>query len=354
MSEPASARPGRNHAERIAAHTAPELRLRRWMAVLWTQNLPPGAPLDPVSKWLIITRASVLPMTLFAACIGGLLAVHAPSPRLDLWALGTLGLLLAHVANNLMNDFFDTESGVDTPGYARAQYSPHPLLSGWITRAELLAAIVLVNVLGLCVALVLTALRGWEAMAFALAGAALSVFYVAPPLRLKHHGLGEPSVFLIWGPLMIAGTYFITTGELAGWVWAASLPYGLLVTTVLFGKHIDKLPADAEKNIRTLPVLLGPRLARQVTRGMILAFYGIVGLEVLAGALPIWCLAVAAAWPRTRRVLEAFEAPPPPEPPPDYPVWPLWYVAAAFALTRRAGALLVLALLIDVFVPFSL
>ena len=50
--------------------------------------------------------------------------------------------------------------------------------------------------------------------AFALAGLFISVFYVAPPLKLKHHGLGEPGVFVVWGPLMIGGTYYVTAGTL--------------------------------------------------------------------------------------------------------------------------------------------
>ena len=61
--------------------------------------------------------------------------------------------------------------------------------------------------------------------AFALAGLFISVFYVAPPLKLKHHGLGEPGVFVVWGPLMIGGTYYVTAGTLPPWVWVATLPY---------------------------------------------------------------------------------------------------------------------------------
>jgi 1,4-dihydroxy-2-naphthoate octaprenyltransferase len=55
---------------------------------------------------------------------------------------------------------------------------------------------------------------------------------------------------------------------------------------------------------------------------------------------------VGASLPRANRVLRAFRAAPPTEPPPGYPLWPLWYVAAAFALVRQAGALLVTGLLI--------
>ena len=49
--------------------------------------------------------------------------------------------------------------------------------------------------------LYLASVRGPLIVAFALGGLFVSVFYVAPPIRLKHHGLGEPGVFLVWGPL---------------------------------------------------------------------------------------------------------------------------------------------------------
>jgi 1,4-dihydroxy-2-naphthoate polyprenyltransferase len=323
----------------------------RWLHALQTTNVPEGAEIDPVSKWLIATRASVLPMTLFAAGIGGLTAIADGPVSLGLWMLCTLGLLLAHVANNLMNDYFDVRSGVDTPDYARAQYAPHPILSGLVSAREMLGAIALVNGLGLAIALILTAARGPTALVFALAGFALSLFYVAPPLKLKHRGLGEPSVFVIWGPLMVAGSYFIASGTLPLSVWLASIPYGLLVTAVLFGKHIDKLSIDAAKGIRTLPVILGPERARIVARGLIVAFYAIVALEVAAGVLTPWAVLVGASLPRANRVLRAFRASPPAQPPPGYPLWPLWYVAAAFALVRQAGALLVLGLLLAAILP---
>ena len=64
-------------------------------------------------------------------------------------------------------------------------------------------------------------------------------------------------MFVVWGPLMVGGTYYVTNGEIPAWVWAASLPYAILVTTVLIGKHVDKLEHDSRKGIYTLPVLLG-------------------------------------------------------------------------------------------------
>ena len=301
----------------------------------------------------IITRASVFPMTFFAGAIGGLLAIGTPGVEVDagLWALCTLGLLIAHAANNLINDYFDTQSGVDTPDYHRAKYALHPLLSGLITERGLLLVILGLNLVGLAIAGVLIGSRGWIVGAYAAAGFAISVFYVAPPLRLKHIGLGEPSVFVIWGPLMIGGTYFVTTGENPAWVWGASLPYGLLVMTVLFGKHIDKFDADKAKGIHTLPVILGPDRARLAAQIMMWGFFPVMGALVAGSMLPVWTLTVLFAIPTAYKVTKTFGEPPPSEAPKNFPVWPLWYVAWAFGLTRRAGALFAAGLVVNAFFP---
>ena len=64
--------------------------------------------------------------------------------------------------------------------------------------------------------IVLTVARGWPIVAFALGGFLLSTAYTAPPLRLKKHGLGEPTVLVVWGPLMVGGTYYAATGAIPG------------------------------------------------------------------------------------------------------------------------------------------
>jgi len=215
---------------------------------LRTTNPPPDRPigqLDGVTRWVVVTRAAVLPMTLFAGLVAGLLAVRADGFRPGLFALALLGITLAHTSNNLMNDLADTDVGLDTDSYPRALYTPHPLLTGLVTRRQLFAAILGINLADLAIMLVLFSQRGWPVIAFAVGGLALSYAYTAPPLRLKKHGLGEPDVFLTWGPLMVAGTYYSAVGQLPWQVWVASVPYGLLCTTVLMGKHIDKIPYDA-------------------------------------------------------------------------------------------------------------
>jgi len=338
-------------------------RLRVWKTAYDTANLPEGmtVPPDAVSKWLVITRAAVFSMTVTSGFIGGLLAIGAarlPGAEIDvhwgLLALAVFGLVVAHAANNMINDYFDLEGGIDTDDYVRAQYAPHPILSGWVTKRQLGTAILIANAIDLGILLFLVTQRGPLVAAFALGGLFVSVFYVAPPIRLKHIGLGEPGVFVVWGPLMVVGTFFVATGEIPGWAWIASLPYAILVTTVLFGKHIDKIEADRKKGVRTMPVLLGERNARLVAQVLMIAYYPIVAGASLAGWIGPWVLLSLLGIPKLIEVLRSFNEPKPEVAPHSYVGWPLWFVGHAFRHTRRAGALLILGLVLNALVPVAL
>ena len=228
------------------------------------------------------------------------------------------------------------------------------MLSGLISKGGLILAIAVINLIDLGILLYLTELRGWPVAAFALTGLFISVFYVAPPLKLKHRGLGEPSVLIVWGPLMIGGTYYVTTGALPPWVLVASIPYAILVGTVLIGKHIDKFEADTAKGIRTLPVVLGKERSLFLNQELLVAYFALVVCLVLTGTLGVWTLLTLLALPKLWEVLRVYNQPKPEEPPKGYPIWPLWYVAWAFLVTRRAGALFVLGLLINAVYPYHL
>src|SRR5207247_92379 len=176
-------------------------------------------------------------------------------------------------------------------------------VSRWllITRACVFSMTLTSGLIGGLLAAATAAAPRWGYFALALAGLFVSVFYVAPPLKLKHHGLGEPGVFVVWGPLMIGGTYYVTAGALPAWVWLASVPYALAVTTVLIGKHVDKYEQDKARGIHTLPVLLGRELSLRLNQAAMVAFYAIVLGLVVSGYLGVGVLIVAAALPRLRQ-----------------------------------------------------
>src|SRR5919202_5971242 len=102
--------------------------------------------------------------------------------------------------------------------------------------------------------------------------------------------MGEPSVLLVWGPLMVGGTYYAAVGHLPWHIVADTIPYALLCTAVLMGKHLDKFEWDAPKGVGTLPVLLGEGRARLVTKGLMAGFYASLIALAATGALSAWAL----------------------------------------------------------------
>jgi 1,4-dihydroxy-2-naphthoate octaprenyltransferase len=254
------------------------------------------------------------------------------------------GANLAHAANNLANDWRDYKDGLDRPGYPRADYSPHPIASGAMSSRTLLTVIAILTGLGALLGGFTMVMRADLMLGlFAVAGLILSWGYTDPPLRLKRRGLGELSVLLVWGPLMGGGTYLAATGTIDSTALLATLPWGMIATAVLFGKHLDKIEADGSRGVRTFVVRIGEQRARAGTLALLSGGYICVALF---GALDIfpWIVAPLAGLGAlsARAALKIVAAPRPAAPPPGYPLWPLWHVGAAFLAGRPAmGALFV-------------
>jgi 1,4-dihydroxy-2-naphthoate octaprenyltransferase len=296
------------------------------------------------ARWLIASRAPVLVMTFSSAAVGGVLAgLEGPVDGIA-WALCVVGLLLAHATNNQLNDFTDSALGIDRGNYFRNRYGAHVLEDGLLSRRQLFASIALTGAVALAIGAYLS-LRIGAAVLWPLgAGAFFLLFYTYP---LKRLGFGEIAVLLVWGPLMTGGSYLAATGTWSGWAALIGVVQALPPTTVIFGKHIDKLTFDAAKGIRTLPVRLGAARARAAVIGMLALPYVCVPLFVTLGRLPWTALVVFAALPNAIRVSRTFRAGPPAMCPPGYPadVWPLWYSAHAFGHARAFGLLLLAGLL---------
>ena len=317
-----------------ALRTIPRLTPDEWRA------------LDVVSRWLVASRAAVLVMTATSATMAGIWAWRNDMFDWGLWVCLLVGLTMAHATNNLLNDLIDYRQGVDHDNYFRAQYGPQPLVHGLLSQRGLLVYVAITGLLALIPGAYLVWLRGELALWLLLIGAGFVIFYTWP---LKYIGMGEVAVIVVWGPLMVGGGYFVITGE---WAWHAvlvSIPQTLAATTVLFGKHIDKMPSDRASKIYTLPVILGDPLARYVAIGLIAAQYAVTIALVVLGIMSAWValvvVAVAAAWAAMR----VFMSPRPATPPADYPpdVWPLWYAPYAFVHTRTFGGLFVVGMILD-------
>ncbi len=304
--------------------------------------------LDLVSRWLIATRAAVLIITLISAGVAGLLAIKEGGFDLLLWSLVTLGLLLAHATNNLLNDLTDHIKGADSGDSFRTQYGIQPIEAGLMSIREILLYAAGTGLAALAVGAYLVYVRGLPVLVLLAIGAFFVLFYTWP---LKYIGLGELAVLVVWGPLMIGGAYYTITGEWSTQVVLAGLPYALGTTGIIFGKHIDKLEADSEKGIRTLPVLMGEKPARYAVLGLMVLQYLLVVYLVLTGFFtPLMLVVLLSLYGFFKLIVPVYLSPKPAHMPEEYraDIWPLWFVAFAFLHNRRFGILFVAGLLAEI------
>lgn len=310
------------------------------------QNAEHWQALDSFSRWLISTRAAVLLMTLFAAIIAG---IYAQIDGLFQWTnflIMAMGLVMAHATNNILNDLADHRRGVDKDNAFRTQYGTQPVEDGFMTQAQSIHMALITGLLAAAAGVYLIWSSGNQVIYFFLLGIFFLFAYNWP---LKHFGLGEPAVVVVWGPLMIGGGYLAISGLWSWEVALASLPYALGPTAVLFGKHIDKTPWDKPKGVRTLPVLLGERVARRITMGLLLLQYLTVYYLIVTGFFAWPLLLVSLSLPYMLKVWKIFSKPTPAQCPEDYPkeAWPLWFVSHAFVHNRKFGTWFLLGLLIQ-------
>lgn len=324
-----------------------------WLPSLYTMpKFREGEQPDSVTRWLIASRAAVVIMSLISGLLGGLLVlVGAPGQfSLGLTLLTALGLVLAHAGSNLVNDYWDARHGIDSPDSPRVNYGPQAFVNGEFSRRQLLVGTGLILTAAAAIGLYLAYVAGPMVFVFMGLGAGILMFYSGDPFPLKYRGLGEIAVLLVWGPLMVGGAYYIQTQTLPWWVIAASLPYALGVTTVLFGKHLDKVDFDAKNKTNTLVVLLGDKNARVMTRALVALMYILPVVLVVTGIFTPTILLVAFALPLALWMWRIFGQPKPQAPPAWAIGWPLYFVGVAFVHNRRFGMLYLLGIILDIVV----
>lgn len=328
---------------------------REW-ARAFTGFYPPLAEdlvdLDPIAKFLYSARSVILVISFQAAVIAGLLALA--DRRFDVlpFVLVLVGYVVLHAISNLSNDYFGAKRGHDTDDSPRRRYTVHPVLSGAVSAKLLARGLVILVAISVAIGVYFIMLRGMTAIWLTVVGALLLWAYDAAPRALKELGLGEIAAFVVWGPLMVAGGYYVITGHYSSTALLASIPYGLGVMSILVGKHIDQREFDERKHQRTLPVVLGERWARLMNRASVIAMYLVIGLGIALGTLTPFALVVAFALPRAIRAVRVMSAPRPAEPPQGYVGWPLWYHRVCLIHNRAFGWLYILGLALGAAIPF--
>jgi 1,4-dihydroxy-2-naphthoate octaprenyltransferase len=306
--------------------------------------------LDVVSKWLIATRSGVTTVTLFSCLTGGLLAWRAGYFAWLPWIIITLGLFIAHGTNNILNDYTDFSRGVDKDNYFRTQYGVHPLVQGFWSKRQQLTWFAISGLLAFLSGVYALFYTNFSPLIIGLFafGALVLIFYTWP---LKYLALGELCIFLIWGPILVAGVYSVLARGWTPTTWyvaLAGVPYGLSVLSINLGKHIDKFAEDTKKGVGTLPVRLGEKAARYLNMAVLVLIYLVILYLIFVPRFftPV-LLIVFLAGRRLMFAIGVHSKPRPAEAPKDWPGWPTWFSGFAFYHNRLFENMFVLGVLAD-------
>jgi 1,4-dihydroxy-2-naphthoate octaprenyltransferase len=129
-------------------------------------------------------------------------------------------------------------------------------------------------------------------------GVAAAYFYTGAPLKLAYRGLGDLMVFAFMGPGYILGAYYVQTLSFTWTAAIASLPMGLLCSSLLQANNLRDIESDARSGKRTMAVMLGRQNARIELILSDMAAYAAVLIGVALRLLPWPALAVLVTLPR--------------------------------------------------------
>ncbi len=295
-------------------------------------------------QWLIMVRAAVLMMTVTAGLTGILLALAHGVFYLDRAIALFIGLTFAHASNNLLNDWGDHKRGVDRGNYFRRRYGVHVLEDRLIDDRRFWQIALLTGGIAVGAGSYLVVNTDIPVFSLMMTGAFFCLFYTWP---LKHFALGELAVLLVWGPLMVAGSYFVMAEQITWEIMIVSVIAGIGPTLVIFGKHIDKIDDDGNRKVNTLPVVIGARASRWLCIMLICLQWLLLGYLMVLHHLH-WLGLMCLAFPHLLRLIQQLLAPPPAVKPANYPddIWPLWYAAQGFAYARATGVAMMAGLIV--------
>lgn len=248
-----------------------------------------------------MTRAQTLPVMIVPVVIGALLAWEQGSAFSWWLFLPTLlGALAAHLGANLINDIFDFAQGTDQAAYElKLSGTTVPTGSPLLLNGETSPGAYRWLALGCCgLALVcglfLAFFRPWVLL-FAVLGALLAFFYVAPPLRLAYigRGLGEIDILLSFGLLPLMGAFYVQAGTVTATALLVSLPVGLYTMAVLYFHHFLHWRGDRKAGKMTPVVVLGEQGAR-VIGALILAVIALLFIILAFTRVLPWYSVIAA------------------------------------------------------------
>jgi 1,4-dihydroxy-2-naphthoate octaprenyltransferase len=263
-----------------------------------------------LKTWVLATRPWSLTMTFVSVSLAGILAYDSGSFNIVLFLVTMVGLMLAHLASNMANDYFDVKHEVDKTDSPTSQYRPHPLLTGDISKGSFKNAIIGMYFVALALALALAWVRGLTVLMFTSLGLFFGLFYTADPVVYKKRSLGELAVFMVWGPLMVGGSYYVLTGTIDYTTMLVSTPIGLLVSLVLLANNLRDVEYDREVGVAT--IVHNKAQGLNLYKGLLLIIYASTIALVAARLLSALSLVTLYTVKEAMGIMNVFEKEVPP------------------------------------------
>jgi 1,4-dihydroxy-2-naphthoate octaprenyltransferase len=250
--------------------------------------------------WVMAARVRTLPAAVAPVLVGTSLALGAGRFRALAFVAALFGALFIQVGTNLSNDYSDARRGADTED----RLGPVRVTAGGLVppRQVLLATYLSFAAAVACGAY-LVAVAGPELLAVGAASILAGVLYTGGPRPYGYEGLGELFVFLFFGVVAVAGSYFVQVQELPWEAFVCAVPVGLLASAILVVNNVRDLETDRRAGKRTLAVRLGRERTRLLYAAMVVAAFLTAPLPWLLGSMQGWLLLPWLAAPLALRLV---------------------------------------------------
>jgi 1,4-dihydroxy-2-naphthoate octaprenyltransferase len=216
--------------------------------------------------------------------------------------LAFLGLLLAHISIDTLNDYFDYRSGIDletkrTPFSGGSGILP----AGLLTPRQVFWFGLVSFLLAMPIGIYFVIFRGWLLLPLLLIAAACIFLYTSFILKTKSP---EWAAGLGLGTLPILGTYFVQTGEYTLPALIAAVPSGILVHNLLLLNEFPDIEADKKAGRKTLPITMGKAKAGIVYSVLTVAVYLWIIGGVVAEQMPAFSLLALLTLPLAIKAIQ--------------------------------------------------
>jgi 1,4-dihydroxy-2-naphthoate octaprenyltransferase len=256
--------------------------------------------METLKLWFAASRPISFTASVVPVVVGTLLAA---TDSFSWWKalLALVGSVAIHAGTNFINDYYDHVKGADGPD----SLGPAGFIQrGIVKPRDVLVAGITSFVLGAGIGLVLCATTSWELLWLGIASVLAGFLYTGAPIHLAYIGLGEITVFLFMGPVMVVGAYFV---QLERWDWepfVASLPVAFLVTAILHANNLRDIDSDRATGKRTVATLIGRPAARVEMYVLLIAAYIALVAAAATGALPWAALVALVTLPLLRPIIK--------------------------------------------------